>query len=91
MFGAERDVEDRDTAAQSSAITVHKGFEVPAALVTNSSIFWDTTPCSMLKVKQRFGVTWCLQLQGRRMSHVRIQRKASSTQNMLLAWLILRP
>jgi hypothetical protein len=28
------------------------GFEVLTAVVMNSSIFWDITPCSQLKVKE---------------------------------------
>jgi hypothetical protein len=31
------------------------GFEVLPAVVLESSIFWDTTPCSLLKVNQYFG------------------------------------
>jgi hypothetical protein len=42
------------------------GFEVLTAVVVESSIFWDITPCSQLKVNQRFGRTYRLHLQGRR-------------------------
>jgi hypothetical protein len=38
------------------------GFEVLTAVVMNSSIFWDTRPCRMLKVK-RFGRTYRLRYQ----------------------------
>jgi hypothetical protein len=31
------------------------GFEVLTAVVMKSTIFWDITPCSPLKVNQRFG------------------------------------
>jgi hypothetical protein len=40
-------------------------FEVLTAAVTKSSIFWDITPCSPLKVNRRFGGTRLLLLQGR--------------------------
>jgi hypothetical protein len=33
-----------------------------------SSIFWDITPCSLLKVNRRFGETCCLHIQCRRIS-----------------------
>jgi hypothetical protein len=42
------------------------GFEVFTAVVMKSIIFWDMTSCSPLSFKQRFGVTYCLHLQGRR-------------------------
>jgi hypothetical protein len=31
-----------------------------------SIVFWDITPCSLLKVNRRFGGTYRLHLQGRR-------------------------
>jgi hypothetical protein len=33
------------------------GFEVLTAVVMKSSIFWDITPCSLLKVNRHFGGT----------------------------------
>jgi hypothetical protein len=33
----------------------HLGFEAITAVVMKSSIFWDITPCSLLKVNRRFG------------------------------------
>jgi hypothetical protein len=33
------------------------GFEVLTAVVLKSTIFWDITPCSPLRVNQRFGGT----------------------------------
>jgi hypothetical protein len=36
-----------------------------------SSIFWDITPCSPLKVNRRFGGTCRLHIQGRRISQAR--------------------
>jgi hypothetical protein len=35
------------------------GFEVLTAVVMKSSVFWDITPCSPLKVNQRFRGTCC--------------------------------
>jgi hypothetical protein len=42
------------------------GFEVFTAVVMNSIIFWDMTPCSPLSFNRRFGGTYLLKLQGRR-------------------------
>jgi hypothetical protein len=36
-------------------------------------VFWDITPCSLLKVNQRFRGTCCLHLQGQRISQARNQ------------------
>jgi hypothetical protein len=33
----------------------HVGFEVLTSVITESSVFWDMTPCSPLKVNRRFG------------------------------------
>jgi hypothetical protein len=41
-----------------------------------SSIFWDITPCSPLKVNGRFRGTCRLHFQGRRVSQARKQREA---------------
>jgi hypothetical protein len=38
-----------------------------------SSIFWDITPCSPLSVNRRFGGTYRLHLQGRRIRRARNQ------------------
>jgi hypothetical protein len=51
-------------------------FEVLTAVVMKSYIFWDTTPCSLLKVHRRFGRTCSLHLQGRRISRARNQRES---------------
>jgi hypothetical protein len=40
------------------------GFEV--LTVTKSSIFWDITLCSLLKINWHFGGIYCLHLQGQR-------------------------
>jgi hypothetical protein len=39
------------------------GVEVLAAVITKSSNFWDTTPCSEFKAKRRFGRTCGLTFQ----------------------------
>jgi hypothetical protein len=51
------------------------GFEVLTTVVMKSTIFWDITPCSPLKVNRRFGGTYHLHLQGRRISRARNQRE----------------
>jgi hypothetical protein len=50
----------------------HVGFQVLTAEV----IFWDITRCSSLEVNRRFGGTYCLHLQGRRISRARNQRES---------------
>jgi hypothetical protein len=47
------------------------GFEVLTVVVMKSTIFWDTMPCSALKINGRFGGTYRLHLQGRRISPAR--------------------
>jgi hypothetical protein len=41
-----------------------------------SSVLWDITPCSPLKVNQRFGRTYHFHLQGQRIIWVRNQRES---------------
>jgi hypothetical protein len=62
------------------------GFEVLRAVVMKSTIFWDITPCSPLKLKQRFGGTYRLYHQGRRISRAR-----NLFPDCFLARLLLRP
>jgi hypothetical protein len=50
----------------SHDITLKYG--VLTAVVMNSSIFWDTTSCSPLKLNRRFGGTCLLNVQVRRMA-----------------------
>jgi hypothetical protein len=57
------------------------GFEVLTAVIMKSSIFWDITLCSPLKDNRCFGGTCRLHLQGRRKSHERNRREASSKQS----------
>jgi hypothetical protein len=42
-------------------------------IVNLSNIFWNITPCRPLKVNWRFGGTYCLNLQDRRISWVRYE------------------
>jgi hypothetical protein len=53
-------------------------FEVLTSVVMKSFIFWDITPCSLLKVNRRFGGTCHLHLQGLRVSRMKqAARKAA--------------
>jgi hypothetical protein len=47
---------------------LHVGFEVLTAVNMKSIIFWDITPCSPLGVNRRFGGTYRLVLQGKKVS-----------------------
>jgi hypothetical protein len=42
-----------------------------------SSTFWDITPSGQFKVSRRFGETFCLNLQGRRVNQTRKQHEAA--------------
>jgi hypothetical protein len=48
--------------------TSHIGFEVLTAMVKNSSVFWNKTPCGPLKANRRFGGICRLHLQGRKIN-----------------------
>jgi hypothetical protein len=61
------------------------GFEVFTAVVMKSIVFWDMTPCSPLSCNRRFGGTYRLHLQGRRIISARTSRQAGSKQNNLPA------
>jgi hypothetical protein len=49
----------------SNSIYTYTGFEVLTTVVIKSTVFWDITPFSLLKVNRRFRVTCLLHLQGR--------------------------
>jgi hypothetical protein len=51
-------------------------FEVLTPVVVRSTMSWDITPCSPLKVNRRFGATYHLRLQGRRVSPAINQRES---------------
>jgi hypothetical protein len=48
-----------------------------------SSIFWDITPCTLLKVNRRFGGTYRLHLQSRRINQAKRNAKAGGKQNQI--------
>jgi hypothetical protein len=52
--------------------------------MAKSSIFWYITPCSLLKVKHRFGETCELHLQHRRTSQERKQLEADKKQSVMV-------
>jgi hypothetical protein len=57
--------------------------------IIKSTIFWDITPCSPLNVNRRFGGTYRLHLQGRRISRERNQRERrcqEPSRLILLPW-----
>jgi hypothetical protein len=62
---------------------VYVGFEILTAVFMNSSISWDTTPRSPLKVNRRFGGTCRLHLQRRRISQARNQRESGGKQSLI--------
>jgi hypothetical protein len=61
------------------------GFEGLTAVVVKSSVFWDITLCSPLKVNRRFGGTCHVHLQCWRISQARNQCEAGGKQNSRLA------
>jgi hypothetical protein len=66
------------------------GFEVLTPVVINSTIFWNITPCSLLKVNGCFRGTYRLHLQGRRMIRSRNQRESRwQTENGFISQKIL--
>jgi hypothetical protein len=64
------------------------GLGILTAVVMKSSILWDITLRSPLKVNQRFGGTCHLHLQGRRIGQARNQYEAHRMQrNISLLWM----
>jgi hypothetical protein len=59
--------------ASSEMLTVRVGTEVITAGVTKSSIFWDITPSSPLKIDRRLRGTFSLHFQGLRINLARNQ------------------
>jgi hypothetical protein len=51
-------------------------FCIKNGIILQSSIFWNITPCSPLDVNRRFGGTYHLHPQGRRISQARNQRES---------------
>jgi hypothetical protein len=54
-----------------------------------STIFWDITPCSQLRVIRRFRGTYCLHLQGRKISRARNQHESRRRYVPPKCWLTL--
>jgi hypothetical protein len=52
-----------------------------SAAVMKSSIFWTITSCISLKVTRRFGGTYRLHLEGRKISQAGDQREVGSNQS----------
>jgi hypothetical protein len=61
------------------------GYKVLTAIVMNSAIFWDITPCSSLKFNLRFGGKYCLHLQDWRINQVWNQRETRLQAEQALA------
>jgi hypothetical protein len=47
------------------------GYKALTTVAMKSSIFWDTTPCSLVKVNRLFGRKYRLHLQDRRVNQTR--------------------
>jgi hypothetical protein len=63
------------------------GFEVLTAVAMKSTIFWDITPCSPLKVNRRFGGTYRHHLQDLIISRGRNQRESRwQAEPFCLSW-----
>jgi hypothetical protein len=58
-------------------------FQVLTAVVVKNSVFWDITPCSLLKVSRRFGRTYGFHLQNWRVSQARNRHEADSKQMLI--------
>jgi hypothetical protein len=66
-------------------------FEVLKAVVMKNTIFRDITPCIPLKVNRRFGGTYRLHLQGRRIrqakpKNMQVEIMANLLANLLSRW-----
>jgi hypothetical protein len=64
------------------AFTVYIESEVLTTVIMKSSVFWGVTPSSPLKLNWRFGGTYCLYLQVRKISQATNQCEASSKQTV---------
>jgi hypothetical protein len=59
------------------------GYEVLTAVVMKSSVLWDMTPYSLLKVNRRFGRRCRAHFQGHKISEARYQHKAVSRARLM--------
>jgi hypothetical protein len=55
-------------------------------VILKNSIFWDVTPCSMLKVNRRFGGICSFHFHGRRIHQARNKHEAVNKQRVCLAY-----
>jgi hypothetical protein len=55
-----------------------------------STVFWGVTPCSPVRIHWRFGETYCLHLQDRKMSRLCKQQETDGDRASLLTWAVLR-
>jgi hypothetical protein len=62
----------------------HEHINLKTTFCTSSSIFWDITSCSKLKINRRFRGTCCLQLRDRRIRQARNQHEAGSKQSQTM-------
>jgi hypothetical protein len=67
---------EQRTYVNSQANNFRIGFQVLIAAVKKNTMFWDINPSSPLKVNRRFGGTYDLHFQGRRVSRTRNQRES---------------
>jgi hypothetical protein len=51
---------------QSAHYYTDVGFEVFTAVTMKDAVFWDVAPCRSCEMNRRFGGTYCLHLQGRK-------------------------
>jgi hypothetical protein len=65
---------ERTGVSSSYSFTI--GFQILTAVVMKSSVFWEMTPYSPLKVNWSFGGTCSLHLLGRRISQETDQRES---------------
>jgi hypothetical protein len=76
--------------ARNRVLESFKAKSTIISVLMKSSIFWDTTPCSPLKVNRNFRESCRLLLRGWRVSHARYQqgakRKHSSARFALRLW-----
>jgi hypothetical protein len=76
---------DPQHSHKNSQWRYEEGFEVLITVVMKSSVVWNITLCSPLKVSRCFGGTWRIHLQGRRIGKARNQHEAGSKESPLLA------
>jgi hypothetical protein len=57
------------------------GFEVLTAAVMKSTIFWDITPCSSLKVNRRFGATYASVFRAKELAELETSVKEGGKQS----------